>query len=108
MKRIVTLLVVNLLVLSVFAQVQVYPLGNLPEKVKYTGSVTYALPSTTLKVTVSVSKVQDVRGYFADYAESLLGLTNIIQQNSTHYLINSVEIELLKTPDMTESLRPER
>ena len=70
MKRIVSLLAVNLLVLSTFAQVQVYPLGNLPEKgIKYTGSVTYALPTTTLKVTVSVSKVQDVRGYFADYAE---------------------------------------
>lgn len=105
MKRIVTLLVVNLLVLSVFAQVQVYPLGNLPEKVKYTGSVTYALPSTTLKVTVSVSKVQDVRGYFADYAESLLGLTNIIQQNRIHYVLNSVEIEPLKTADLSNMYR---
>lgn len=105
MKRIVTLLVINLLVLSVFAQVQVYPLNNIPEKVKYTGSVTYALPTTTLKVTVSVSKVQDVRGYFADYAESLLGLTNIIHQNRTHYILNSVEVEPLTTADMTNIYR---
>ena len=64
------------------AQVQVYPAGHLPDQSKLVkGSiVTYALPTTTLKMTVSVSKVQDVRGYFADYAESLLGLTNIIQQ----------------------------
>ena len=72
MKRIVSLLVVNLLFLSAFAQIQVYPLGNQPEKIKYTGSVTYALPTTTLKITLSVSNVQDVLGYFADYAESLL------------------------------------
>ncbi len=106
MKRIVTLLVVNLLVLSVFAQVQVYPLNNLPEKgIKYTGCVTYALPTTTLKVTVTVSKVQDVRGYFADYAESLLGLTNIIHQNRTHYILNAVEVEPFRTADMSNIYR---
>ena len=105
MKRIVTLLVVNLLLVSVFAQVQVYPLENLPEKMKYTGSVTYAMPTTTLKVTVSVSKVQDVRGYFADYAESLLGLTNIVHQNRTHYVLNSVEIEPSTTADLTNVYR---
>lgn len=98
-------MVVNLLFLSAFAQIQVYPLGNQPEKIKYTGSVTYALPTTTLKITVCVSKVQDVRGYFADYAESLLGLTNIIQQNRTHYVLNSVEIEPLKTADMSNIYR---
>lgn len=105
MKRIVTLLVVNLFVLSLFSQVQVYPLGTQPEKIKYTGYVTYALPTTTLKVTVSVSKVQDVRGYFADYAESLLGLTNIVHQNRTHYVLNSVEIEPLTTADLTNVYR---
>lgn len=106
MKRIALLLVVNLLVLSVFAQVQVYPLGNLPEKgIKYTGAVTYALPTTTLKVTVSVSKVQDIRGYFADYADTLLGLTNIIQQNRTYYIINSVDVEPMKTADMMSCFR---
>lgn len=105
MKKIVVFLMICVMSLSTFAQVQVYPLGNLPEKLKYTGSVTYAVPTTTLKVTVSVSKVQDVRGYFADYAESLLGLTNIIQQNRTHYMINSVEVEPLTTADMTNVYR---
>ena len=105
MKRLVVLFAVNALFLCAFAQVQVYPLSNLPEKIKYTGAVTYALPTTTLKVTVSVSKVQDVRGYFADYAESLLGLTNIIHQNRTHYMLNSVEIEPLTTADMSNIYR---
>lgn len=101
MKKIVIFLVVNLLVISGFSQVQVYAFGNLPEKaVKNVGSIHYALPTTSLKVTVSVSKVQDVRGYFADYAESLLGLTNIIKQNRTHYTLNSVDIEPLRSADM--------
>ena len=100
MRRLVILFAVNELFLSVSAQIQVYPSGNFPEKgVKWVGSVRYALPTTTLKVTVSVSKVQEVRGYFADYAESLLGLTNIIQQNRTRYTLNSVDIEPIKAPD---------
>lgn len=97
------MLVICALCFPAFAQIQVYPRTpseSFPEKgVKYVGSVQYALPTTTLKVTVSVSKVQEVRGYFADYAESLLGLTNIIQQNRTFYTLNSVDVEPVTTPD---------
>ena len=100
MKKIGIILIICILSLSAFAQVQVYPLKEFPSKgVKYVGKVQYALPTTTLKVTVSVSKVQDIRGYFADYAESLLGLTNIIQQNRTYYKLNSVDIEPITAPD---------
>lgn len=100
MKKISILLIICVLSLSSFAQVQVYPLGDLPKKgVKYVGRVQYALPTTTFKMTVSVSKVQEVRGHFADYAESLLGLTNIIQQNRTYYTLNSVVVEPVTAPD---------
>ncbi len=100
MRKILAFFVVNMLMMGSFAQIQVYPADVVPEKgMKYVGSVRYALPITTLKMTVSVSKVQDVRGYFADYAESLLGLTNIIQQNRTYYTLNSVDVEPIATPD---------
>ena len=100
MKKIGIILIICILFIPAFAQVQVYPLKEFPEKrVKYVGKVQYALPTTTLKVTVSVSKVQDIRGYFADYAESLLGLTNIIQQNRTYYKLNSVDIVPITAPD---------
>ena len=100
MKKIGIILIICMLFIPAFAQVQVYPLKEFPEKgVKYVGKVQYALPTTTLKMTVSVSKVQDIRGYFADYAESLLGLTNIIQQNRTYYKLNSVDIEPIAAPD---------
>ena len=100
MKKIGIILIICILFIPAFAQVQVYPLKEFPSKgVKYVGKVQYALPTTTLKVTVSVSKVQDIRGYFADYAESLLGLTNIIQQNRTYYKLNSVDIVPITAPD---------
>ena len=100
MKKVIIFLICSVLTGVLSAQVQVYPADNFPAKgVKYVGSVRYALPTTTLKVTVSVSKVQEVRGYFADYAESLLGLTNVIQQNRTYYTLNTVDIEPIATPD---------
>jgi hypothetical protein len=103
MKKITTLLIICALTLSAMAQVQVYSTSTpLPEKGVKGLSVNYALPTTTFKMTVSVSKVQEVRGYFADYAESLLGLTNIIQQNRTHYTLNSVDIEPISTANMSE------
>lgn len=107
MRKIVCLLFFSVLAFSLMAQVQVYPLNmELPKKgIKYTGSVTYALPTTTFKVTVSVSKVQEVRGYFADYAESLLGLTNIVQKNRTYYKLNAVDVEPLRTADMKNCYR---
>ena len=100
MKKVIIFLICSVLTGVLSAQVQVYPADNFPGKgVKHVGSVRYALPTTTLKVTVSVSKVQEVRGYFADYAESLLGLTNVIQQNRTYYTLNTVDIEPIATPD---------
>lgn len=100
MRKILAFFVVNMLMMGSFAQIQVYPADVVPEKgMKYVGSVRYALPTTTLKMTVSVSKVQEVRGHFADYAESLLGLTNIIQQNRTYYTLNSVSVEPVTAPD---------
>lgn len=108
MRKIAVSLIICVWSFVAFAQVQLYSLDNLnlPEKgIKYTGYVSYALPTTTLKVKVSVCKVQDVRGYYADYAENLLGLTNIIQQNRTYYTLNSVEVEPLTTADMSKCYR---
>ena len=105
MKKIAILLMISALSLAAMAQVQVYPYVEAPGNIKYKGSIHYALPTTTLKMTVSVSKVQDVRGYFADYAESLLGLTNIIQQNRTYYTLNSVDVEPIRTADLNHCYR---
>lgn len=105
MEKLFVFVIASILSISSLAQVQVCPVNSQPEKLKYIGTVTYALPTTTLKVTVSVSNVQEVRGYFADYAESLLGLTNIIQKNRNCYKINSVDIEPLRTADLKNCYR---
>ena len=94
------LLMASVLSFSEMAQAQVWTIAQLPEKGIRGESVAYRLPTTTFKMTVSVSKMQEVRGYFADYAESLLGLTNIISQNRTYYKLNSIDIEPIRTMDL--------
>lgn len=85
------------------AQQNVYPLP-LDSGVTVKGSTfRYALPTTALKMTVSISTIQEHRGYYADFAQSLLGLTNVIQENKTYYKLGTVTIEPVEVPDYNHS-----
>lgn len=82
------------------AQVKVSPLSEASSKNVKGPSFVYMLPTTSFKVTVTEIIVTDYKGYFSDYSESLLGLTNIIRENKTHYEIGAVELEPVTTPDV--------
>ena len=85
------------------AQQNVYPLP-LDSSISVKGNTfRYALPTTALKMTVTVSKVQEHRGYYADFAQSLLGLTNVIQENKTFYKLGTVTIEPVDVPDYSHT-----
>ena len=59
----------------------------------------YQMPTTAIKVEVTVTKVREIKGYYADHAEKLLGLTNIISDNRTFYKLKEVRIETKRVPD---------
>lgn len=59
----------------------------------------YALPATAFKITVKVIKVRDLKGYYAEHAQSLLGLSHIISENRTHYRLHQVLIQTIEVPD---------
>ncbi len=61
--------------------------------------VVYSLPQTALKVNVTVVKEIKVKGPFAEYAEKLLGLKNVIAFNQTGYRISDISIEPINVPD---------
>ena len=103
MKRILQLSFLLIILLSVgtlSAQRQVYPLP-LDSTVKLSPNhFYYYMPTTAIKVEVTVTKVREIKGYYADYAEKMLGLTNIISDNQTFYRLKDVMIETTKTPDL--------
>ena len=67
--------------------------------------VQYFLPKTVLKMEVNYSKITQQAGTYARYAGKLLGMneTDIIQENQTLYVLNSISIEGVGVPDKNES-----
>ena len=103
MKRFLNISILIILVFSMHnlsAQKQVYPLP-LDNEVKLSENhFYYYMPTTAIKVDVTVTKVREIKGYYADYAEKLLGLTNIISDNRTFYKLKDVNIETTVVPDL--------
>jgi len=59
----------------------------------------YFLPKTAIKVIVTVDKNQEIKGIYSDYAEKLLGVSNIFNQSRTYYTISKIEVQDYQIPD---------
>lgn len=101
MKNILLPLVFCLICGSIFAQKAVYPLPlDSNSKVKLSGNhFCYALPTTAIRVDVTIVKVREIKGYYSDYAEKMLGLTNIISDNRTFHKVKEVSISTREVSD---------
>lgn len=100
MKKIFPLFILCLIcVFSVSAQNKVTQLPVGEESVPSDNSFCYALPKTTFKLDVTVTKTTELKGYFSDYAEKLLGLKNVITNNKTSYKLKEVKLSVQSLPD---------
>lgn len=102
-KRIFGTLTLCALFLLTSAQQNVYQLPLKDGATVKGQSFCYMLPATGFQVTLSVTKVREIKGYYADQAESLLGLTNVIQDNRTYYKVNEVNIKSVQMPDTAQA-----
>lgn len=59
----------------------------------------YNLARTEFDIEVSVTKIEKIKGPFAEFAGKYLGLTNVINQNSTQYQLNEITINPVAVPD---------
>lgn len=100
-KLLISLSLVCVCVLN-FAQTNVYRLPLDSGQTVKGSTFCYMLPTTSLKVTVTATKVREIKGYYADYAESLLGLKNVITENRTYYKIKGINLEPVVRPDARE------
>ncbi|MCQ2284280.1 MAG: DUF4831 family protein [Bacteroidales bacterium] len=99
MKKFFILLSFSLLIFSSQAQKAVYALPLDSGQSVSGQTLNYMLPTTAFEMTVTVTKVREVQGYYADYAESLLGLNHVITENHTSYKIKAVQIKPITVPD---------
>lgn len=62
----------------------------------------YALPLTVLQIDIIVNKVQKVKGPFSEYADQMLGLSQVTSVNSTEYELKDIRLTNYSEPDPSE------
>ncbi|MEG2070833.1 MAG: DUF4831 family protein [Bacteroidales bacterium] len=102
MKKTVAFLCFIILIINVSAQRNVYQLPVETPNVISMDAFYYMLPQTTFKVDITVTKVREIKGYYAEYAEKMLGLTNIISNNKIFYKLKEVTLTPITIPDKNQ------
>lgn len=59
----------------------------------------YALPQTAFVAKVKLTCSHAYRGVYADYAEKLLGLSNVVKQDEVTYSLKSIQMDQVSIPD---------
>ncbi|MFZ0282494.1 MAG: DUF4831 family protein [Bacteroidales bacterium] len=66
------------------------------------GSLVYSLPVTVLDITIETERVIEKPGPYARFAEALLGLQDVIQNEKEYWTIRGVSIKSHEEPDPSE------
>jgi len=83
------------------AQVNVTKVGTAGITAESEG-LFYALPQTVIQVDIVVNKVQKVKGPFAEYADQMLGLSQVTSVNSTEYELKDIRLTAYNEADPSE------
>lgn len=80
------------------AQLAVYKLTTASKKPEKNG-VMYSLPRTLVKVSITISETEFIKGPYAEYAADLLGIQNPVMQAYKEYELVDAGFETLTEPD---------
>lgn len=83
---------------SIYGQINVVPFSSGKPSSEKDGII-YSLPRNVIKIQIEVIKTDNFKGPFAEYAGKLLGLTTIINENSTSYKIGPIEMTSIAEVD---------
>jgi hypothetical protein len=59
----------------------------------------YSLPRTGVSVEILVKKTQKIKGPYSEFADKYLGLSQVINMNSTEYEISAIRLSTYNEPD---------
>lgn len=77
---------------------EVIPVTN-EEALEKKQGLFYHLPRTVLSIDITVSKTDHIKGPFAAYSAKYLGISNVINENSSNYSIDDISISTYAEPD---------
>lgn len=102
MKRLSIFLIILISInINAFGQANIHKLSNISEATKYSG-IYYSLPQTTLKIDVTVQKKQHIKGPYAEYAHTFLGIKDVLMKNNTEYEIVEIALSQTTQPDPSQ------
>jgi hypothetical protein len=82
-----------------FALAQSFSISKFNSTSPSNQSIIYALPKTGLNVTFELTKTTLKRGIYADYAEKLLGITNVPLKDYERWTIDDTKLSPVNEPD---------
>ncbi|MDL2314626.1 DUF4831 family protein [Bacteroidales bacterium OttesenSCG-928-C19] len=59
----------------------------------------YALPQTVLQIDLLVERIEDLRGPYIDYANALLGISDVIEDDDVTYKLSDIRFSTYSEPD---------
>lgn len=83
---------------GLFAQLNVYHIENSSVPPVQQG-VFYSLPRTVVNIEVTIDRIENYKGPYADFAQRYLGLKNVVMNNSVEFVISGVQITTSPEPD---------
>ncbi len=101
MKKIILPVCFFLLIFGIKAQINVTKIGSTGIQPESEG-LFYALPQTVIQVDIVVNKTQKIKGPFSEFADQMLGLSQVTLVNSTEYELKDIRLRTFNEPDPTE------
>jgi hypothetical protein len=62
----------------------------------------YTLPKTVIRVNIKLERITSKKGPYSNYAQSLLGLTDVITEDSQKWAISDINFRTYAMPDTTQ------
>lgn len=85
----------------IMAQIRVSKVGSAEINSDQPG-LYYALPQTVIQVDLVVNKIQRIKGPYSEFADQMLGLTQVTSSNSIEYELKDVRLKSYTEPDPSE------
>lgn len=95
-------IILQLVLVPTFAQVKVYRVGS-STTLNTKNGLFYSLPRTLLKVDVIAELKEDIPGPLHNFAETYMGLGEVIHTKSSKYKIKEIRVSTFTQPDPEQS-----
>ena len=101
LKRTLPAVLLLFLFTEINAQINVIKVGSSPIPAESDG-LFYALPQTVIQVDIIVNKIQKVKGPFAEFADQMLGLSQVTTISSTEFELKDIRLTSYNEADPSE------